>query len=122
MACKTIMMVDDSRLARTLLRTLLVETLPGCEIVEAESGEQALEILKDRTPDLILVDFSMPGINGLDLCLQLRQRWPELPIHLVTANIQDKVRDRAVAHAIGFINKPVSKEALLAILPGGGHP
>lgn len=122
MGKQSILMVDDSRLARMLLRGLLAEALPGWEILEAENGEQALELVKDQAPGLALVDFNMPGINGLDLCVQLRERWPEVPLHLVTANIQDKVRERAARHRIGFINKPVSRESLLDIVPGKKAP
>ena len=86
----------------------------------AASGEQALELLKDEIqPELIVIlsDINMPGMDGLELLGEIKQRRPDLPVMMVTAYGDDERRRRASElGASEFINKPVdfdqSKESL----------
>ncbi|MEO5366924.1 MAG: response regulator [Magnetococcus sp. WYHC-3] len=117
MAIKHVLMVDDSRLARMMLRGILTQGLPGWQILEADSAAQALERVADVVPDLALIDYNMPDRDGLSLAIELKQRFPGLSAHLVTANIQDRMRDRALTAGVGFIQKPITRERLLESLP-----
>ena len=68
--------------------------------------------------DIALVDFNMPGIDGLDLIASIRKRHPAMPIAVVSANMQDEIIGRARALNAAFIAKPLTDEALGSFLSG----
>jgi CheY-like chemotaxis protein len=68
--------------------------------------------------DVALVDFNMPGIDGLDLVARIRQSHPQMPIALVSANLQDEIIARSRELSAAFIAKPLTDEALGAFLSG----
>src|SRR5205823_9857779 len=76
----TALVVDDNAMARTWLRQLLAGE--QVEVVEASSGAEALERLKEQTPDLVLLDLLMPGMDGFAVVEAIRgqERFKELPI------------------------------------------
>src|SRR5438067_469930 len=85
----TILVVDDDRVSLTLL-SKLVEKL-DYNVVHAEDGQQALDILKFDGVDLIVADFDMPRVNGLELLKKVKGEFPRLPFILVTAYSNLKV-------------------------------
>ncbi len=120
MSEETILLVDDSRFARQAARNLVAKARPGAVFVEAADGEAALAAVAARVPDLVLMDLNMPGRDGLDIAAELRKAHPGLPICLVTANIQDAVRDRARAMGIAFLGKPITQEGFADMMAGLG--
>jgi CheY-like chemotaxis protein len=72
----------------------------------------------DGPLDYMLVDYNMEEMDGLALCKLLRQRFPAVRGALVTANVQDALRQRAELQGISFINKPVNHDTLMAFLTG----
>ncbi|MBF0626178.1 MAG: response regulator [Magnetococcales bacterium] len=113
---KSILTVDDSRLARLMIRGIFAELCPDWRLMEAANGDEALRRVADGLPDLALIDINMPGMSGLDLCVKLLERAPTLRITLVTANIQEKMRHRAAALGVGFMEKPVTREKVKTLL------
>jgi len=113
-----VLIVDDSSLARLMLRQIFGQHFPAWQIIEARNGAEALERVRQERPQLALLDYNMPDTNGLDLALELLQLEPDLPIHLVTANIQDVTRQRAEAAGIGFVCKPICRDSLAPLLAG----
>ncbi|MBF0453801.1 MAG: response regulator [Magnetococcales bacterium] len=85
---------------------------PSWEIVIASNGEEGLLAAEKQRFSLALIDYNMPGMNGLEMAEQLKIKHPEMLISLVTANIQEKMRHKAEASGVGFITKPISKEKL----------
>ncbi len=71
----TILVVDDSLTDRRLA-SLTLERALDCTILDAESGEAALEQIEELEPDLVLTDLQMPGLTGLDLVERIREDWP----------------------------------------------
>ena len=110
---KTVLLVDDNRVARMMLRLVITELRPEWTVSEAASAEEALEIAKDKAFDVLLVDVGLPGMSGLDLAAKLHDIYPAAHIAMVTANIQKPVRDKAAALGAAFIEKPLKPEALL---------
>jgi CheY-like chemotaxis protein len=108
----TILIVDDSKLARIVASKAITALQPDWERVEAGSADEALELLSSRRIDVALLDFNMPGKNGVELAGELRQAHPHLPIALITANIQNEVIDSAKAVGAVFVAKPVTQEGL----------
>ena len=115
---KNIMIVDDSR----VVYAEMVKMLEGSEIEIVgfcRSGEEALEKYEELKPDLVTLDIVMPGMDGLETCEQLKERWPEANIFMVSSMAYDDMIDRAATlGAKGFLFKPFTKESLLEGLRG----
>jgi len=114
----TVLIVDDSKLARIVAGKALAELQPEWSKIEAGSGAQALELLEREGADIALIDFNMPEQDGLELAAAVRQGRPDMPIAIITANIQDEIIARARAIGAAFIAKPVTGEGLAAFLSG----
>jgi CheY-like chemotaxis protein len=112
----TVLIVDDSRLSRMMIRAVITQAHPDWTIIEAGNGQEALEKTATQTVDLMTIDLNMPGMDGLTLATQLQHNHPTAHITLVTANIQASVRQRAATAGMGFIAKPVSEDSVLACL------
>lgn len=99
-----ILVADDDPAIRELLTEILSDDY---DISEATSGEQALESLKAGKHDLVLLDFQMPGMSGLDVLKQLRDQQGELPVILITGHGSPNVAIQASSLGVyGFISKP----------------
>jgi two-component system, response regulator, stage 0 sporulation protein F len=118
----SILIVDDEADVAELFRQRFRrETRMGTYVLHfAGSGEEALRQLADEIePQLIVIlsDINMPGMDGLTLLREIKQRRPDLPVMMVTAYGDDERRRRAEAYgAAEFITKPVDFEALKAQL------
>ena len=112
---QTVIIVDDSNLARLMLRNVIRKHFPAWNLLEADTGAKAMELCKSHQPDIALLDYNMPDVNGLDLALELMQWNPDILIYLVTANIQEATRQRAEAAGVGFVHKPVDEKALAPV-------
>ena len=112
-----LVLVDDSELIRRGLR-LLLSTADDMEVIgEAADGRQALVVLAHERPDIVLVDVKMPGMGGLELSQQVHDRWPGLPVILLTT-FDDPVTVAAAVHAgvAGFLLKDSSTDDLVAAI------
>lgn len=117
---KSVLIVDDSKVSRRIVRGIVETIIPGCEIIEAATGDEAVEIMRTATAQLALIDFNMPGMDGLEAARIIRELHPEMAITLLTANVQDAMRERAVAAGIGFIPKPPSEEKIRVFVEAAG--
>jgi CheY-like chemotaxis protein len=115
---KLAFLVDDSKSARIVLSRLLKKN--GFDQVEmAESGEEALEQLKNTTPDAIFVDFLMDGMDGLETINEIKKdpRFVSTPVVMCTANEGDEYVRAAVDHgALGILAKPPTDQSLGEII------
>ena len=114
----SVLIVDDSKLARIVVGKALTAIQPEWDRVEASNADQALEIVQSQRIDVALLDFNMPGRDGLELAEDLRRRFPDMPIAVITANVQDEVIARARAVNAAFVPKPVSEDGLRGFLSG----
>ena len=114
----SVLIVDDSKLARIVMGKAVAAIRPEWERVEAGSAAEALDLLTNREVDVVILDYNMPGQNGLDLAEELRRRRPDLPIAVATANVQDEVIARARAANATFVSKPISEQSLRPFLEG----
>lgn len=113
-----ILIVDDSKLARLVAGRTVKALQPDWERLEAGNAEEALAIVAARQVDVALLDFNMPGMDGLELAAALRTRRPTMPLALITANIQDEVIARARAVGAAFVAKPLTEDGLHGFLSG----
>jgi CheY-like chemotaxis protein len=114
----TALIVDDSKLARMVLTSAFRRIRPEWELVEATSADEAMHAVSGGSVHLALVDFNMPGIDGLQLVEKIRQSHPQMPVALVSANVQNEIMARARELDAAFVAKPLTDEALGAFLSG----
>ena len=107
----TILVVDDEKLFRKMLRKLLERS--GYFVIEAEDGVSALAILKRRKPDLVILDYKMPRMDGRDLLVRVGEERIDVPVIMLSAygNIQLAV-DCLKLGAVDYLEKPVEPEVL----------
>jgi CheY-like chemotaxis protein len=114
----TVLIVDDSKLARIVAGKALAALQPEWDRIEAGNAQDALDILRERKIDLALIDFNMPDKDGLELAAELRAIHPTMPIAVITANIQDEVIARAREVNATFVSKPLTEEGLRGFISG----
>lgn len=113
-----IMVVDDSRVVHKEMKKMLqgseIEIVACCR-----SGEEALERYEEVKPDLVTMDIVMPGMDGMEACQKMRDRWPDSNIFMVSSMAyEDIINDAAALGAKGFLFKPFTQESLLTGLRG----
>ncbi|MBK1659541.1 response regulator transcription factor [Paracraurococcus ruber] len=119
-----ILIVDDHPLFRDALRGAVAAVLDGAEVEEADGIEAACAVLeRQRNTDLAMLDLGMPGVTGFEGLLALRNRFPRVPVVIVSGHEDVRVMEEAVRlGAAGFvpksIDKPVLAQALQAVLNG----
>lgn len=109
---KTVLIVDDSAEINRLLATILTQA--GFHAVSAYDGREGLEKFQEASPDLLLLDLSLPDMDGSDVCRQVRAR-SKVPIIMVTGRNEDM--DKVIGLEIGaddYVTKPFNKHELLA--------
>ena len=107
-----ILVVDDSKLARMAAAKVLGGLYPDWTRVEAANADEALAALEEQKPDLVVVDFNMPGRDGLEIAAELRRLRPTMPVAVISANHQREIIDRANAVGASFLSKPLTEPAL----------
>ena len=113
-----VLVVDDSRLARMVMASAFRRLRPEWELIEAAGADDALAAIATRSIDIALVDFNMPGLDGLELVAKIRASQPTMPVAIVSANLQDEIITRARELKAAFVAKPLTDEALAAFLSG----
>lgn len=110
---RRILVVEDNAKNLKLVRDVL--QFSGYEVTEARSGEEGVELARNRTPDLILMDLQLPGIDGVEALRLLRENpaTRSVPVVAVTAFAMKNDRDRALLAGFnGYVEKPISVRAL----------
>ena len=114
----TVLIVDDSKLARIVVSKALANLQPDWKKLEAGGAEEALDKLQNERADIALIDFNMEPKDGLELASELRVLRPEMPIAIITANIQDEIIARARQIGAAFVAKPITAEGLEGFISG----
>ena len=107
-----ILLVDDSRTIRNIQKRTL-QQLGHTDILEAEDGVQALAKFNEKAPDLILVDWNMPNMNGLELVQRIRETNKTIPLIMCTTEAEkSRVLEAISAGVNNYIVKPFTAESL----------
>jgi len=111
----SVLVVDDDRGVRSALEINLSKA--GWTVRLAETGEEAINVLREFGVDVVLTDLMMPGMSGMELLADVRQRWPSTQVVLMTGHgTVERAVEAMRLGAHDFIIKPVSKAELIAIL------
>jgi len=107
----TVLVVDDSRIMRNTMKSVFAKMRVACEFIEADDGVEALDFLEKNPVKLILLDWNMPKLSGLDFLKQVRsiEKYRFLPIFMVTsktarANVIEAIQNGAT----DYITKPIN--------------
>ena len=109
---KRLLIVDDSRVSRMIIKGKVASLQPDWEVLEAASGDEAVQRALELRPDFITMDVNMPGMNGFEATERLQALLPQARIAVLTANIQESSRERAQTLGVKFIQKPVTEAAI----------
>lgn len=108
-----ILLADDHRLVRAGLRRLLEDCVAHRVVGEADDGEQAVELVQRETPDIVITDIGMPGMNGLELTAWLKHNWPSVRVIILSMHAaEDYVAEALDSGARGYLLKRSACEEL----------
>ena len=111
-----VLIVDDSKLARMSVVKSLNALYPDWTRTEAANSDEALRSIQETHPDIVLLDFNMPGKNGLDLAAEILATDPRLMVAVVSANRQQEILNRTMAIGAFFLAKPLTQADLAEFL------
>lgn len=114
-----VVVADDSRVMRQIVVRTLRQAGFEWEVMEAEDGAQALQLALSQQPDLVLSDWNMPNMLGIEMLQQLRASGSRIPVGFITSEGSQKMRDIAAQSGASFlIAKPFDAATFKQILGG----
>jgi len=112
-----ILIVEDSKFVRMMTAKLLQEKFPSATILAACDPLEGYDIYQSEKPDLIITDLLMPNMNGQEFIQQIRQTDSQIPVIVLSADIQQATRDEMEQLGIlTFINKPLSGDKTVHLI------
>jgi two-component system chemotaxis response regulator CheY len=112
-----ILVVDDSKAMRSIVMRAVRQAGYDVQFVEACNGAEALQTIRAKTPNLVLADWNMPEMSGIELLQALRKEGNQVRVGFVTSESDASARDLAFQSGASFmINKPFTPDALKAAL------
>ena len=112
-----VLLADDHSIVRAGLRRIVEESGDMEVIAEAADGREAIRLVREISPDVAVIDISMPGLDGLEVVSQLKSQCPDLPILILTMHEEGQYVVRAIqAGAMGYMTKQSAPEQLLTAI------
>lgn len=113
-----ILVVDDSRVMRKLVTRAIRQAGYGdAEVLEAEDGAEAIDVVCGQQPDVVIADWNMPNVTGIEMLRKLREQGERVKVGFVTSESTGEIRAMAFdAGASFFLSKPVNADQLAASL------
>jgi len=109
-----IILVDDHQIVRDGIKSLLAECIDIEIIAEAKDGNELFKILKDKTPNIILLDISLPGMSGIEVSKRMRVDFPEIKILMLSMyTSEDFIFNALKAGVMGYLPKNTTRDELL---------
>jgi len=118
MTDNTMLIVDDSRLSRMMIRNFAQAVHADWNFIEAVDGDDALSKSEAEAITWMTIDYNMPGMDGITLATTLKERFPNATIALLTANIQDSIRQQADKIGVQFVQKPITEDKIRTFVGG----
>jgi two-component system chemotaxis response regulator CheY len=115
-AIKKLLIVDDSKVSRMIIRARVLDVYPDWEIFEASNGTDGIAAAHEHKPDFCTMDINMPGILGTEAAERILQELPNIRVVIFSANIQESFQDRASAMGAIFVAKPITEKSIAEAL------
>ncbi|HTD03074.1 response regulator [Undibacterium sp.] len=109
---KKLLIVDDSKVSRMVIRAHVKAVHPEWEILEASNGADAIKVSAQDLPDYCTMDINMPGMLGTDAAEQILLQHPQMRVVIFSANIQESFQTRSNALGAVFVAKPVTEKSI----------
>lgn len=117
MSKKTILLVDDHEVVRIGLKSLLEHNDQFEVVAEAGTAKEAVEMVEQHQPDVVLMDIRLPGPSGIDVTEEIIQRWPDVRVVILTSYAEDEMLFSAIrAGASGYVLKQIGAEGLITAI------
>ena len=117
MAKKEILLVDDHEVVRLGLKSLLEHSDQFEVVAEAGTAKEAVAMVEEFHPDVVLMDIRLPGASGIDACEEITTRWPDVRVVILTSYAEDEMLFSAIrAGASGYVLKQIGAEGLIAAI------
>lgn len=113
-----ILVVDDSGIMRKIvIRTLRQAGFGGHDIEEADDGNKGLEMIESDPPDLVLTDWNMPTMTGIEMVRAMKEKAIDVPFAFITSECTTEMKDQAnEVGAVAFLTKPFTAETMESVL------
>jgi len=112
----TLVIVDDSKVARMMIYAIVSNQFPDWTVLEAGSGDEALSLAEKSAVDYLSIDFNMPGMDGAELMGKINAKYPNTKMVLMTANVQDAILMKVRALGAIAIAKPITEQSVKQML------
>ena len=119
---KTVLVVDDSRIMRNIVKNTFIQLKIPCQFLEAENGKKALQLLESNRVNLVFLDWNMPEMDGIEFLKKVRAMpdYKELPIIMVTSeaakyNVVEALQSGATDYIVKPVNEKVFAEKISEI-------
>jgi two-component system response regulator NreC len=109
-----LLLVDDHKVVRSGLRMLLDNEADLTIVGEADTGQEALQLVEQLQPDLVLMDIGLPDLSGIDVTYQIKQRWPKIAVVALTIHEDEEYFFKMLQAGVnGYVPKRAAPEELL---------
>ncbi len=112
MGMTKILLVDDHQIVRQGIRRMVERDLEMKIVAEAGNSDEAFAAMRSSSPDLVLMDVKMPGMDGIKLTKEIKKQWPTTKVIILTM-FSDFLREALDAGAVGYLSKDLRQEELL---------
>lgn len=114
---KEILLVDDHEVVRLGLKSLLEHSDKFQVVAEAGTAKEAIRLVEEYQPDVVLMDIRLPGVSGIEACQEITERWPEVRVVILTSYAEDDMLFSAIrAGASGYVLKQIGAEGLITAI------
>lgn len=114
---KEILLVDDHEVVRLGLKSLLEHSDKFEVVAEAGTAKEAVLMVEEYQPDVVLMDIRLPGVSGIEACQEITERWPEVRVVILTSYAEDDMLFSAIrAGASGYVLKQIGAEGLITAI------
>ncbi|MFC4653493.1 MULTISPECIES: response regulator [Rheinheimera] len=111
-----VLILDDSKICRIFLANYLQDLLPKAQIIQAESGDDAVAQAAKNDIQLAILDYNVPDLTGLLVANKIRQSQPGCELALLTANLMRSVEEQAEESGVRYYRKPITADVTRQIL------
>ncbi len=114
---KDILLVDDHEVVRLGLKSLLEHNDKFEVVAEARTAKEAVRMVEEYQPDVVLMDIRLPGASGIEACQEITERWPDVRVVMLTSYAEDDMLFSAIrAGASGYVLKQIGAEGLITAI------